>query len=223
MKRFFILCLSFVLLLSCFTHFIPAVKATGVGEADGTLITKASFLNPHHFYDTLQQDKISIEERDALIVEKIREFVGAVALDFYAFDFENIIEQKAIDASFFSAYRGELVVKTPFKRSGYLNLIFLSNNESTNADLVRHEYGHTKQREWLGRVNYLAFIFLPSLLKLGEKDYYNKPWEVTADIFGGVDSRFRSSEDIEAGYQYFEIVGSDMPLLDKYYILSKYY
>lgn len=33
-------------------------------------------------------------------------------------------------------------------------------------------------------------------------DYYNKPWEITADIYGGVQSRYHTEEDIKAGFSY---------------------
>jgi hypothetical protein len=32
----------------------------------------------------------------------------------------------------------------------------------------------------------IYYILLPSALKLGSREYYEKPWEITADYFGGV-------------------------------------
>lgn len=57
-------------------------------------------------------------------------------------------------------------------------------------DNLRHEYGHTKQLDKLGIVKYTAFIFIPSASTDGlDPNYYNYPWEVTADKYGEVNSR----------------------------------
>ena len=34
--------------------------------------------------------------------------------------------------------------------------------------------------------------------------YYNRPWEITADIYGGVQSRSHTQKDIMAGFAYLE-------------------
>ena len=47
----------------------------------------------------------------------------------------------------------------------------------------------------LGIVKYALCIGPPSWLEWGSKDYYDKPWEVTADLFGGVQSREASRSD----------------------------
>lgn len=42
----------------------------------------------------------------------------------------------------------------------------------------------------------------PSWLEWGSKDYYDKPWEVTADLFGGVQSREASRSDKADAFHY---------------------
>lgn len=80
-----------------------------------------------------------------------------------------------------------------------------TNNRSNPEDVLRHEYGHTKQLEQLGIVNYALCIGLPSWQQWGSDDYYNKPWEITADIYGGVQSREHTQDMIEAGFVYLEV------------------
>ena len=56
--------------------------------------------------------------------------------------------------------------------------------------MIRHEYGHTKQLEQLGIVKYFFCIMIPSALEWGiDDEYYRRPWEIVADIYGGVQSR----------------------------------
>lgn len=71
-------------------------------------------------------------------------------------------------------------------------------------DTIRHEYGHTKQLQQLGVLGYAMCIGLPSWQKWGSGEYYSKPWEITADIYGGVQSRSHTQDNIDAGFQYLE-------------------
>ena len=63
-------------------------------------------------------------------------------------------------------------------------------------------HGHTVQLQQLGIVKYALCIGLPSWLEWGSKDYYDKPWEVTADLFGGVQSREASRSDKADAFHY---------------------
>ena len=63
-------------------------------------------------------------------------------------------------------------------------------------------HGHTVQLQQLGIVKYALCIGLPSGLEWGSKDYYDKPWEVTADLFGGVQSREASRSDKADAFHY---------------------
>lgn len=100
-------------------------------------------------------------------------------------------------------------------RSGSFGIIFLTRetNERRNPeDMVRHEYGHTKQLEQLGTVKYALCIGLPSWQQWGSGEYYDKPWELTADIYGGVQSRVHSQSNIEVGSAYLEVSKTVGPL-----------
>lgn len=54
----------------------------------------------------------------------------------------------------------------------------------------------------LGIVKYSFCIGLPSWQKWGTGEYYSKPWEITADIYGGVQSRIHEQEKIDEGFEY---------------------
>lgn len=103
-------------------------------------------------------------------------------------------------------YRGILVIRTNGNRSGSFGIICLTketNNRPDAEDVVRHEYGHTKQLHLLGPLNYLLCIGLPSFFEWGsDPSYYERPWEITADIFGGVTSRVHPSLKVQEGMEY---------------------
>ena len=71
-------------------------------------------------------------------------------------------------------------------------------------NVVRHEYGHTRQLLQLGVMKYAIDIGIPSAFEIGGGSYYDRPWEITADVYGGVQSRYHSNEDIEAGFSYLK-------------------
>ncbi len=115
--------------------------------------------------------------------------VEEVEEDLRNFDFFNTDPQKCIDAHVFSSYNGTPVIKHSFG-SGSMsvcNTIFLSKNTS-DEDIVRHEYGHTIQQALLGNLKFMAHIGVPSLIgaAFSVNDYYSQPWERSADFFGGV-------------------------------------
>lgn len=64
----------------------------------------------------------------------------------------------------------------------------------------------TRQLEELGAVNYLITVGIPSSLDLGDKwghnNYYDKPWEVMANVYGDVEGYKNSSNDINAAHKY---------------------
>lgn len=112
-----------------------------------------------------------------------------------------------MNSNYFSAYKGTLVVRTNLPRSGSFGIIFLNRNANRDEnpeDVVRHEYGHTKQLEQLGIINYALCIGIPSWQKWGKYKYYKKPWEITADIYGGVQSRYHYQGEINRGFEYLE-------------------
>ena len=65
------------------------------------------------------------------------------------------------------------------------------NKSNRDEDTLKHEWGHTMQFLILGMGDYLNMIFLPSSISnLIDRNfslpYYQLPWEVTADMMGGV-------------------------------------
>lgn len=108
-------------------------------------------------------------------------------------------------ADYYAFYKGTLVVRTNMERSGSFGIIFLARNTNyidNPEDMVRHEYGHIIQLEQLGVIRYSLCIFIPSWQKWGSKSYYDKPWEVTADVYGGVQSRLPTHDTIVSGFAY---------------------
>lgn len=139
------------------------------------------------------------------IVQPVVKFVKDIAVDIKNFDINNQSEEDVLKSNYFSCYKGVPVIRTNGERSGSFGVIFITretNDRDNPEDYVRHEYGHTVQLAQLGVVKYLLCIGLPSLLEWGTGEYYNKPWEITADIYGGVQSRNHSQSDITKGFYY---------------------
>ena len=108
--------------------------------------------------------------------------------------FKNGDEDKVLDARFISAYKGKLAVKKAGTggRSFSLGVLFISPELKAgnrySIDTVKHEYGHTVQLKRLGLAVYLKAVARPSMKsKETGREYYSLPWEVTADMLGGVE------------------------------------
>lgn len=105
-----------------------------------------------------------------------------------------------------SFYKGVPVFRIGGTRAGSFLAIFLTDYERNdsiyNKNVINHELGHSIQQMIMGPINYLLCIGLPSWQEWSNRDYYDRPWEITADIFGGVNSRTHNSSDIERGYRY---------------------
>jgi len=147
------------------------------------------------------------------------EFKDGIKKDIENFDLFNDDPTVALKSNYFSCYKGVLVIRTDLDRSGSFGIIFLtreSNKRDNPADVVRHEYGHVMQLLQLGLLNYALCIGLPSADTWGSYDYYgdyyNKPFEVTADIYGGVQSRNHTLRDSYAGFKYLVTSGALGPL-----------
>lgn len=115
-------------------------------------------------------------------------------------------ESKVIESKKVSAYRGIPVFRIGGNRAGSFLGIFLTEYErkatSYYIDTVRHEYGHNIQQLLLGPINYLLCIGLPSWREWSKRSYYDRPWEVTAEIFGNVETRSHTYENVIRGYKY---------------------
>ena len=115
--------------------------------------------------------------------------------------FTNTSEQAVLDAEYLSFYHGIPVIKIKGDRSAFWGAIFLTPNAS--ADTLRHEYGHSMQMHRLGLVKYSLCIMLPSWQEWGTcESYYDRPWEVVADIEGNVMGRSHLQSTIQEGYEY---------------------
>ena len=134
-------------------------------------------------------------------------FVEYLKNDFKKFNKNNNDEKKVLESKFFSFYKGRLVIRTNLKRSGSYGILFISRKLSKYKfpeDVIRHEYGHYLQMKRIGILRYTLFIGIPSILNLGKGNYYEKPWEITADILGGVCSRKHHDNNIVKGNDYLK-------------------
>lgn len=127
--------------------------------------------------------------------------------DIKNYNHNNNDEIKVIESNYFSLYKGHFVLRTNRKRSGSFGILFISrrvNKYRNPEDVVRHEYGHALQLKKMGIFKYTVFIGIPSLLNLGDGYYYDKPWEITADLLGGVCSRTHKENSIVKGNEYMK-------------------
>ena len=156
------------------------------------------------------------------VVKPTKQFVKDIKKDVKNFDINNKSERKVLESNYFSCYKGVPVIRINGDRSGTFGAIFLTretNDRKYPEDIVRYKYGHTIQMEKLGIVKYALCIGVPSWREWGTGEYYSKPWEVTADIYGGVLSRNHSQSSIENGFAYLKGSQITEPLI---WILEDY-
>ena len=117
-------------------------------------------------------------------------------------------ENAVLNARFFSSYKGKLVVKMAGTkdRSFSFGAMFISPKMKAGdpyaINIVKHEYGHTHQLSRLGFFRYIKYIAIPSMKSdPDDPGYFALPWEITADIYGGVDRGF-SDEEKQRGEAY---------------------
>ena len=120
-----------------------------------------------------------------------------VISDICNFSLFNKCEIVALDFNYFSAYKGQLVIRSPLERPGAFGAIFMPESylEKSKGEqreyaiqTVRHEWGHNIQLLFMGPSTYLCGVFIPSVRSGGlpRNEYYNLPYERMADILGGV-------------------------------------
>ena len=87
-------------------------------------------------------------------------------------------------------------------RSGSFLAIWLTGNNT--SDTIKHEWGHIVQQGIMGPLKYAFMIGLPSWQQWGpsHRDYYNRPWEINADLLGGVVRPTHTQADITRGWKY---------------------
>jgi len=139
-------------------------------------------------------------------------FATDVWSDLSNFDLDNRSETAVFDANYFSAYRGQLVLRLPISgRSASVGPVMLLmkdvNRNDRGINTIRHEWGHSSgQFAQLNPLRFFPGIGAPSARAGGYlfgDPYYAQPWEIIADLYGGVD-RSHSLDDIELGLQYME-------------------
>jgi hypothetical protein len=124
--------------------------------------------------------------------------VDEVNQDLKNLNFFNTSEDKVLDSHIVSFYKGIPVIKQDlFSGSMSLGAIFLDRKitrEEEVTETVKHEYGHNVQLAKMMPVAYLVGIGAPSLafsiydtLRKDFTDYFKRPWEASADFYGGVE------------------------------------
>ena len=132
----------------------------------------------------------------------------------------NTDESATLNSSKVSFYKGVPVFRTAAGgRSGSFGAIFLT--KGSGVDTLRHERGHNWQLMMMGIANYGLMIGLPSWREWSNRPYYERPWEITADVFGGVTGRTHSQADINRGYWYLGVSALLGPL-GYFFLLGEY-
>jgi len=116
----------------------------------------------------------------------------------------NTSEAAVLASKKVSFYKGVPVFRFDYNRAGSYGLILLTNG-LRNTSAIQHEWGHNVQQLILGPIKYGLCIMLPSALQWSNRSYYDRPWEITADIFGGVTTRKHSNSDTARGYSYLDL------------------
>lgn len=106
-----------------------------------------------------------------------------------------------------SFYKGVPIFRTKSSSSGSFGVIILTRDifegetghKWTPQESVKHEWGHNIQQLLYGPIPYLINIGIPSAF-IDNRD--NTPWEIMADIFGGVDRKY-NEDDVKKGWAYF--------------------
>lgn len=118
----------------------------------------------------------------------------------------NSDESSVIKSQKVSFYKGmpTMWVNHSSGRSGSFLGIWLNIYDSVDADTVKHEWGHGIQQGILGALKFGLLIGLPSVFEWSNRSYYDRPWEITADLFGGA-SRSHLNSDVRRGKWYLAV------------------
>lgn len=130
-------------------------------------------------------------------------FDDEIKADMYAINWNpfNKDAYSTLNSNKVSFYKGVPVFRTSAGgRSGSFGAILLTKGSS--VDSLMHERGHNYQLMMMGLANFGLMIGLPSFREWSNRNYYERPWEITADILGGVKGRTHSSADITRGFLY---------------------
>ena len=164
------------------------------------------------------QTAVSIGSYAGMAVGAI--FDGDIRSDMNAIHWNpfNSDENAVLSSRKVSFYKGMPVFRANSGRSGTFYGIMLDRN-ADETDL-KHERGHGWQSLMMGIGTYGLMIGLPSMLEWSNRPYYDRPWEITADILGGA-SRPHNSQDISRGWWYFVISNLFVPL-GYFFLIGEY-
>ena len=160
--------------------------------------------------------------------EKIAIFLCKLVSDAILFDLDNTDPARVAAAYYFAGYKGQVLFFGDWSngRSGSFGRLLGLHERDKNVrdlsrleELLKHENGHYEQYKLIGFIKYVLAIAIPSFLN-DPADYYSQPWEVTADLLGGVVSHFHSSGSEEAGWRYLNKV-IDSGVLEVFFDLIK--
>ncbi len=123
----------------------------------------------------------------------------------------NSSEELASKSEKVTWYKGVPVYRVDGNSSSFC-AIFLTKYEFqgssghiwTQEETLRHEWGHSVQQLLYGPIMYLLRIGIPSAF-IDNDD--NTPWEITADLIGGVNRPY-NEDHVNKGWQYFKIIMS---------------
>lgn len=125
------------------------------GELLGCNMFAYSFNNPVNMDDQdgnwpkwVQKLGNAVKKSASKVAKKVKSVVKKIKQDVKNFNIKNKSEKKVLKSNYFSAYKGKVVVRTNLNRSGSYGALFITretNQRKNPEDVVRHEYGHTKQ------------------------------------------------------------------------------
>ena len=154
--------------------------------------------------EEVAEAEIAEEEEDSAFLMSLCYFLE----DIIAFNLYNADPTAVSFAHYFSGYLGQIVLFSDrsSRRSGsFGRLMSLYAPDKNYPETIKHEHGHFEQFLQIGLVKYIFAIAIPSILHQPD-DYYSQPWEVTADLLGGVTSHYHSPGSEAAGWAYLNRV-----------------
>ena len=115
------------------------------------------------------------------------------------------------------SYNVVSVIEVPFGKDSAFSFgaIFVGSNVSDNPELLAHEYGHILQLREIGTDKYLIYVVVPSVTCyaltscgiLSWDNYYDRPWELIADLYGR-ENAYHSEQTTSRAEAYWSIVKS---------------